>query len=428
MKLLLGHGARMEVNYFGLTPLMDAARTGHIQIVDFILAMHFIERTEVINALELLGATYVEKKSNERDMMTAMNLWRRAMAYRVGDSDSPPIPKSNLTCTLVAAYDNATEATSEAQLDEVFSDLDQMRMQALLVRERILEPAHPDTCYYIRYRGALYADMGEFRRCILLWMYALDIQQKYLEPLSERIHSNLIYLVELFYFMRFKDIKSLCFQEVFNVFQIAIRDLQSTTELGGGSGKAKKARRGPRNIHRRLYIILHLLAIFTGMESRVLDSQFIDLQKAVYSLVSLDVKGNENRSLLHLAAIASNAILDIPLPPTPTTFPNFDVISLLLEMGASPMAMDKERNTPLHLAARKKDRNTCELLLKHGAHLDARNNKGQTAIELLSKQAKQLHPMTHISLQCLCARTIIGEQIHFDGCLSKQLERFIKIH
>ena len=27
-----------------------------------------------------------------------------------------------------------------------------MRMQALLVRERILGPAHPDTSYYIRYR------------------------------------------------------------------------------------------------------------------------------------------------------------------------------------------------------------------------------------------------------------------------------------
>ena len=42
--------------------------------------------------------------------------------------------------------------------------------QALLVRERILGPAHPDTSYYIRYRGAVYADMGHFERCITLWM------------------------------------------------------------------------------------------------------------------------------------------------------------------------------------------------------------------------------------------------------------------
>ena len=43
-------------------------------------------------------------------------------------------------------------------------------LQALLVRERILGPAHPDTSYYIRYRGAVYADMGHFERCITLWM------------------------------------------------------------------------------------------------------------------------------------------------------------------------------------------------------------------------------------------------------------------
>jgi len=164
------------------------------------------------------------------------------------------------------------------------------------------------------------------------------------------------------------------------------------------------------------------------MKSAVEASKFFELKKAVYSLVSLDVKGNENRSLLHLAAIASNAMLDIPLPRTATAFPNHAVISLLLEVGAPPMAMDKEGNTPLHLAAWNKDRDTCELLLKHGAHLDARNNNGETAIVLLNKQMKQLDPMTHIRLQCLCARTILKEQIHFDGCLSKQLERFVKIH
>jgi len=36
------------------------------------------------------------------------------------------------------------------QLEEIISDPDEMRMQALLVRERILGPAHPDTSYYIR--------------------------------------------------------------------------------------------------------------------------------------------------------------------------------------------------------------------------------------------------------------------------------------
>ena len=64
----------------------------------------------------------------------------------------------------IAAYENTVEVSNLNQLEEIISDPDGMRMQALLVRERILGPAHPDTSYYIRYRGAVYADMGHFER------------------------------------------------------------------------------------------------------------------------------------------------------------------------------------------------------------------------------------------------------------------------
>ena len=62
------------------------------------------------------------------------------------------------------AYDNANEVTTFEALDDLIMDPDEMRTQALLVRERILGPDHPDTPYFIRYRGAVYADMGNFDR------------------------------------------------------------------------------------------------------------------------------------------------------------------------------------------------------------------------------------------------------------------------
>ena len=101
----------------------------------------------------------------------------------------------------IAAYENTVEVSDLDQLEEIISDPDGMRMQALLVRERILGPAHPDTSYYIRYRGAVYADMGHFERCITLWMYALDMQQKMLEPLSPMTQSSLLSFAELFSYM-----------------------------------------------------------------------------------------------------------------------------------------------------------------------------------------------------------------------------------
>lgn len=62
-------------------------------------------------------------------------------------------------------------------------------------------PAHPETSYYIRYRGAVYADTGNFTRCIRLWMYALEMQQSMLEPLSPMTNSSLLSFAELFSFM-----------------------------------------------------------------------------------------------------------------------------------------------------------------------------------------------------------------------------------
>lgn len=93
------------------------------------------------------------------------------------------------------------QASSEEELEALISDPDGMRMQALLIRERVLGPAHPDTSYYIRYRGAVYADSGNFSRCVALWSYALDMQQRHLEPLSPMTASSLLSFAELFSFM-----------------------------------------------------------------------------------------------------------------------------------------------------------------------------------------------------------------------------------
>ena len=155
-----------------------------------------VGKQERIDALELLGATFVDKK---RDMLGALKLWKRAMEERYEDGILV-IPKA-LVKSPISAYENTLEVETVNELEQIISEPDSMRMQALLVRERILGPAHPDTSYYIRYRGAVYADMGHFERCITLWMYALDMQQKILEPLSPMTQSSLLSFAELFSFM-----------------------------------------------------------------------------------------------------------------------------------------------------------------------------------------------------------------------------------
>ena len=145
----------------------------------------------------------------------------------------PPIFKKRTE--KVAAYDYAVEITDIEGLDDLMADPDEMRMQALVMRERILGPAHPDTSYYIRYRGAVYADAGKFNRCIELWNYALDMQQSMLERLNPMTQSSLFSFTELFSFMmgeegkpttRGRIVPPVDLDELLRVFDKAVREVE----------------------------------------------------------------------------------------------------------------------------------------------------------------------------------------------------------
>lgn len=83
------------------------------------------------------------------------------MCFRLYSSNKLPKPPQLET---VGAYNHVREINDMESLEDLLVDPDEMRMQALVIRERILGPAHPDTSYYIRYRGAIYADAGKFNR------------------------------------------------------------------------------------------------------------------------------------------------------------------------------------------------------------------------------------------------------------------------
>ena len=179
MKLLLISGARIDVDAYGMTPLLAASVEGHLHIVEYLISQgELVGKQERIDALELLGATFVDEK---QDMLGAFELWKRAMEERYEDGILV-IPKA-LVKSPISVYENTQEVETLMELEQIISEPDSMRMQALLVRERTLGPAHPDTSYYIHNRGAMYAEMGNFKRCITLWLYNLNMQQKLLKPL-----------------------------------------------------------------------------------------------------------------------------------------------------------------------------------------------------------------------------------------------------
>jgi ankyrin repeat protein len=127
MKLLLTHQARMAPDSYSMTPLLAAAVTGHSAIVDYLLTRSECTAREKCHALELLGATFVDKK---HDMLQAYNYWKTSLEMRRTEAvsgDAEPLDKTKcVRTTPIEAYDYSTEFMTQAELDEIIADPDDM--------------------------------------------------------------------------------------------------------------------------------------------------------------------------------------------------------------------------------------------------------------------------------------------------------------
>lgn len=347
---------------------------------------------------------------------------------------STHLPKPYQRST-VAAYDHAREIRDLEGLEDLLADPDEMRMQALVIRERILGPAHPDTSYYIRYRGAVYADAGKFNRCVALWNYALDMQQSMLEPLNPMTQSSLFSFIELFSFMmgeqgrtstRGRRVPPVTFMDLMTVFKKSVHEVEAGVEM---LDKIPGGERDATYLHRVLVISLHLACLLTRLLPDVSSEQCQKVHCFMYRLVKQDVHTRLGCTALHLACSRDAAL--VGRYPT-CQFPSSHLADILLTVGADVNSRDETGNMPLHLAAMSRPCPPAlvRTLLDHGAHLDAVNSAGHSFPQLLKGQAihEIVNPLKYTTLSCLAARVIVKHNIPYKGIVPITLEPFVEQH
>ena len=149
--------------------------------------------------------------------------------------------------------------------------------------------------------------------------------------------------------------------------------------------------------------------------------QVFEVKQAVYEFVRVGALGRGGGSPLHLAcARDSSSVIDfillllyllnnkklIKVGRYPIcVFPSVPAISLLLECGADPNAVDSDGNTALHTAALNKPAKPAviQALLDHGAHFDRVNNDKKAFANLLNKQP--LHEVKNVTIILIIVTT-----------------------
>ena len=427
VKLLIRHNSDYKAkNDFGDDALQTAALRGYPDIMEYILENTSQCLVSVLHAYELLGANFVDEK---HDIAGGVALWKKAMALRNIESRNPILKE--LPEQTIPAYNNAREPTTLEELSEKVSEPDNVYMQSLLIRERILGSAHKDTMFGLMYRGAVYADTHRYQRCVDLWKYAFEIRHEKHDCFNHECLFTVQALVKLFWEMQLEleagaMEESVRFEDALQVFHLLIHQIRGA-----------KVIMSTRPVHSHhyddfqllLHLSLHLTHLLALLPAPPTDK--VAFKKLVRELVVLDPRGQDDESLIHLAV---DPKVSLTSEEFYSAFPAIAVIQVLLECGIDVNAVDHKCNTALFNSVKfltfseLHDEGILECLLTNGAHADMCNREGVSALDLLQRHGYPVCPLDYVSLKCFAARVIKKHDISYKDEVPMTLIPFVEKH
>jgi len=428
-KLLLLFGADpfLESRYKD-DALQTACLKGAAEIFQYLIDNLPYSAERIASAFELLGSTFLDE---HQDSQRALQYWRASCEVRERASISKQIqlPKKQ--------YRNCSEFLERSELDSLSLDLDAMRIQSLIICERILGVQHKDMIYKLMYRGAAYADSLQYQYCIDLWKYALELRIAKDTILYCDTCFTAQALVKLFLDLQEKNTSGVLAnpvraEDVIHTILLLLADMPYCSSLLQISPVFKTHQGSWDKV---LKIITHLIHLVTQLPR--LPALELQLKKKIHKLlVFMDPRTIQGDSLLHLSGSKSNSlktqnIFEDGGAQMGNLFPSVEVAKFLIECGARVNATNLHGSTPLHTAANitnfKQD--VVEVLLNNGAHVDLKNKNGvRPSHNMITNQACTISVIRYMSLKCLCAQVIANNRLNFKGEVPEVLETFIQAH
>jgi len=425
---LMECGAEILRNDQSMTALDIAAESGRANIVEYFLTHSDCSKLTRIEALELLGASYANDKDNYNIQKCYHYLWL-AMYERFCDPDNP-LPKNVLAP--VEAYENRIESQSLAELELIKNNSDVLHMEALVVRERILGVDNSEIPRPIVFRGALFADMGQFDRCIMLWMRVLKLKQHNRRPISK----DLLRFAQVFAQMVFLKLDVL-FGAVEEVFHFLLAEFDRDRQIIDNESATKEEHvlveeMFEANIHTALYLLAILLQI------KNTDDEDFRICKLAYALNRKKLLlRTSKRSLLHMVCDETTPVDDFHVNDV-VMFPDDNLVRLLLKCGVEVNALDSDGNSALHIIVQFSHpishfmtlHNIIVSLVDAGIHIDCANKQHQTAQDVSTTGVAEviLRTKFSLSLKCIAARVVRKHNIAFRSIVPASLEEFIAMH
>ncbi|XP_065348180.1 protein fem-1 homolog C [Cloeon dipterum] len=442
-KLLLAYGANpFYRSRYNDDALQTACLKGATLIFDLLVDSYSYPYERIADALELMGSTYLDEHN---DTQMALYYWERATDLRNMYSLYPKnrvTPHSQQLASAKAAYNGSTEFETEEDLRSISLDVDEMRIQSLLVCERILGVKHKDLLFRLMYRGAAYADALQYQRCIDLWRYALEVRVEKDSILFNDTCFTAQALVRLYLDLHERRAgnqnqqwgqqpahfnEQLKFSDVYNTTLVIVRELNCSKRLLAVEPVYKRQQESFDRILKCLTHLIHLLIAISESEA-----DRSATRELVREAVKCDPRSSHGDSLLHLVATRNNTIKSTYFADdSGYVFPSAAVARLLVECGANIVSRNYRHCTPLHFVALPANYNQefVKLLLDNGAHIDHQNNLGETpAAALMANPVCTLPLMKHTSLKCLAASVVVNHKISYLGIVPTTVAHFVRRH